>query len=70
MMEWFLRDIPVVNVYIDDVIVGSTTNTPEELLANNDLDLRAVMERLKEHDLHVSRKKHNCSWRKLNSVDT
>ncbi len=44
MMEWVLRDLPGVNVYIDDVIVGSTGNTPEELLANHERDLRAVME--------------------------
>jgi hypothetical protein len=30
---------------------------PDELLANDERDLRAVMERLKEHDLHVSPKK-------------
>ena len=40
MMEWVLRDLPGVNVYIDDVIVGSTGNTPEELLANHERDLR------------------------------
>ena len=57
MMEWVLRDLPGVNVYIDDVIVGSTGNTPEELLANHERDLRAAMERLREHDLHVSPKK-------------
>ena len=45
------------NVYIDDVIVGSTGNTPEKLLANHERDLRAAMERLREHDLHVSPKK-------------
>ncbi len=57
MMECILRDLPGVNFYIDDVIVGSTGNTPEELLANHEGDLRAVMERLKEHDLHVLPKK-------------
>jgi hypothetical protein len=56
-MEWVLRDLPGMKVYIDDVIVGSTGNTPEELLANHERDLRAVIERLKEHDLHVSPKK-------------
>ncbi len=32
-MEWVLKVLPGVNVYIDDVIVGSTGNLPEELLA-------------------------------------
>ncbi len=57
MMEWVLRDHPGVNVYIDDVIVGSTGNTPEEFLANHERDLRVVMEILKEHELHVSPKR-------------
>ncbi len=52
-----MRDLPGVNVYIDDVIVGSTENSPDELLANHERDLRVVMERPKEHDLHMSLKK-------------
>ncbi len=59
MMEWVLGELPGVNVYNDDVIFGSTGNTPEELLANHERDLRAVMERFKENDLHVSPKRHN-----------
>ncbi len=57
IMKWVLRDLPGVNVYIDNVVVGSTGSIPEELLANHERDLRAVLGRLKEHDIHVSPKK-------------
>jgi hypothetical protein len=53
MMEWVLRGLPGVNIYIDDVFAGPTCNTPEELLVNLKRDLKAVMERLKEHDIDV-----------------
>ncbi len=69
MMEWVLRNLPRGNFYIEDVIVGSTGNTPEELLANHERDLRAVMERLKEHDLHVSPTKAQFLWKRSNYAD-
>ena len=33
MMEWVLRDMDGVDVYIDDVIIGSTGETSEEIWA-------------------------------------
>ena len=53
MMEWVLRDLPGVSVYVDDVIVGSSGSSLEELLANHAQDLARVMDRLKEHQLVV-----------------
>lgn len=38
MIEWVLKGLTGVNVYIDDVIVGSTGDTMEELLANHERD--------------------------------
>ena len=43
MMEWVTKGLVGVDVYIDDVIVGSEGDTMEELLANHERDLRAVM---------------------------
>ena len=52
-----LRDHEHANAYIDDVIIGSTGDSEEELLANHDRDLRAVLETLKEHQMRVNVKK-------------
>ncbi len=51
VMEWALRDLVGVDGYFDDVIVGSTGSTWDELVANHDRALRAVMERLAQHNL-------------------
>ncbi len=44
-------------MYVDDVIVGSTGTTWDELVANHDRALRAVMARLAHHDQKVEPKK-------------
>ena len=59
MMEWVLKDIPNANPYVDDIIVGSTGDTKEELLKNHEKDLRAVLETLKVNRLVVDPKKAN-----------
>ncbi len=41
MMEWFVRDLPGVNVGIEDVVVGSKKYTLEDLLANHCRDEEA-----------------------------
>ena len=56
-MEWVLKGLTGVDVYIDDVIVGSTGRTPEEVLSNHEKDVRALLERLAEHQLIVEPKK-------------
>ena len=56
MMEWVLRGVESASVYIDDVIVGSTGETPEEMVENHERDLREVLERLREHEIIVGQK--------------
>ena len=56
MMEWVLRDIPFVSVYVDDVIVGSTGTTEDELLQVHAANLGVVLQRLAEHELAVDPK--------------
>jgi hypothetical protein len=56
-MEWVLQGLEGVSVYIDDVIVGSTGANHEECLRNHDMDVRKVLERLKEHQLIVDPRK-------------
>ncbi len=43
-------------MYVDDVIVMSTGATWDDLVANHDRALRAVMERLAHHDLKEPKK--------------
>ena len=57
MMEWCLEGIECADVYIDDVIVGSTGETFEECLAQHDRDIRRVLARLAEHKLIVDPRK-------------
>ena len=40
--------------YIDDIIIGSSGDTEEELLANHDRDVRAVLNRLRREELVAS----------------
>ena len=57
MMEWVLQDHENTDPYIDDVIIGSTGDTPEELLANHEKDVREVLQTLAKHNILVSAKK-------------
>jgi hypothetical protein len=57
MMEWVLRDLPGVDPYVDDIIIGSTGGTEEELLQNHAGDVRRVLQRLKENVLVCSPEK-------------
>ena len=45
MMEWVLKGLEGVNVYMDDVIVGTSGDTFEEILENHSQALRAVLDR-------------------------
>jgi hypothetical protein len=51
MMEWVLREHPTADPYIDDVLVGSTGNTVEEVIENHRKDVRAVLQTLAHHKL-------------------
>jgi len=54
MMEWVLKDLPNVDPYIDDIIVGSVGENIEDLVSNHERDLLQVMERLEQHELICS----------------
>ena len=43
-MEEVLGGLDFADAYVDDVIVGSTGNSEEELLRNHDKDLRLVLD--------------------------
>ena len=57
MMEWVLQDMEGVDVYIDDVIIGSTGETMEEALETHDQAVRKALDRLAEHALIVDERK-------------
>ena len=65
MMEWVLRDLDNADPYVDDIIVGSTGNTEEELMANHEKDLRRVLDRLKQYELVADPKKANLFMREV-----
>ena len=50
-MKHFYCVLDLSNNYVDDIIVGSTGDTEEELISNHERDLRAVLEKLKEAHL-------------------
>ena len=47
VMEWVLKDFDFADPYVDDVIIGSTGDTEEELISNHNRDLRAVLDKLR-----------------------
>ncbi len=60
MMEWILRDIDNADPYVDDIIIGSTGKTWEEVLVNHQQDVRKVLDTLKEHILIVDPRRQIC----------
>ena len=50
-MEWVLRDFPFAECYLDDIIIGSTGENEEEILANHAKHAEAVLLALEEHKL-------------------
>ena len=65
MMEWVLRDIENADPYIDDIIIGSTGDSEEELLENHARDVRRVLEVLRENHLVASPKKSHFFMRQV-----
>ena len=53
MMEWVLEKHTNADPYVDDVIIGSTGNTEEELLDNHERDVREVLQTLAEQSLYA-----------------
>ena len=46
VMEEVLHDLDFADAYVDDIIIGSTGSTREELLANHNRDLRLTLDTL------------------------
>jgi hypothetical protein len=65
MMEWVLRDLDQADPYIDDILVGSTGATEEEVLENHERDLRQVLETLAEHKIFVDPRKSHLFLREV-----
>ena len=57
MMEWVVKGIEGVNVYMDDVIVGTMGGSWDEVLARHAELLRVVLQRLAEVELRVDPRK-------------
>ena len=56
VMEEVLAGLDFADAYVDDVVVGSTGETPQELLHKHDRDLRVVLERIKGAGMYVNNK--------------
>jgi hypothetical protein len=56
-MEWVLASLEGVDVYIDDVIAGSTGATLDETIKNHEVLVRKVLDRLATHKLLVDPRK-------------
>ena len=54
VMDHVLQGLDCADVYIDDIIIGSSGETEEELPANHDRDVRAVLDRLPKEELVAS----------------
>ena len=54
VMDHGLQGLDCADVYTDDIPIGSSGDTEEELLANNDLDMCAVLDRLRRGGLVAS----------------
>ena len=59
VMDHVLQGLDCADVYIDGIIIGSSGETEEELLANHDRDVRALLDRLREEELVASVGKTN-----------
>ena len=54
VMDHVLQGLDCADVYIDDIIIGSSGDTEAELLANDDRDVRAVLDGLRKEELVAS----------------
>ena len=70
VMEHILEGLPFASIYIDDIINGSTGETEQEILANHDKNVRAILDRLAQYQMFASKKRHIFSLKKLSFVAT
>ena len=54
VMNHVLQALDCADVYIDDIIIGSSGDTEEELLASHDRNVRALFIRLRQEELVAS----------------
>ena len=54
VMDHVLQGLDCADVNIDDIIVGSSSDTEEELLAKQERDVRAMLDRLRKEELVAS----------------
>ncbi len=62
MIEWVLRDLEETDLYVDEIIIGSTGENMDEIMANHKRYLRAVLKLLREENSMKDPKKHICLW--------
>ena len=67
VMDHILQGLDCVDVYIDDIIIGSSGETEEELLANHDRHACAVLDRLRKEELVASVSKTDFFVRSVES---
>ena len=65
VMEHVLKEHDFADPYVDDIIIGSTGETEEELLTNHERDLRAVLDTLAKNELYVEPKKAHLFMREI-----
>jgi hypothetical protein len=51
MMEWVLQNLENADTYVDDIIIGSTGENMEKIMANHEEDVRVVSKVLREKNL-------------------
>ena len=61
VIEEVLKEEECADPYVDDVIIGSTGNTEEELMENHEKDLRRVLDTLEKINLWWIQEKPICS---------
>ena len=64
-MEFILDGLDFCAPYIDDIIIGSTGDTEEELLANPNRDIRKVLDRLAQFEMFANPKKSHFFMREV-----
>ena len=65
VMDWIFKDFPHVDPYIDDIIIGSTGSTMEEMIETHTKYLVAVLEQLAKYELLVSAEKAQLYMKKV-----
>jgi hypothetical protein len=57
MMEWVLQDLENADPYVDDIIIGSSGGSWEEVIANHGRDVGAVLNTVRKNELIVDPRK-------------